>query len=76
LTQNNPGIGKIGRILSLMMLAVFLGLGYFFLGTNMMIKEFPRPNRTYIGLLLVAWAIFRGFMFWQRYKRMNEDEDQ
>jgi hypothetical protein len=75
LTQNNPGTGKISRIISLMMLMVFLGLGYFFLGTNMMIREFPRPNRTYIGLLLVGWAIFRGFMVWQRYKRTKQDDD-
>lgn len=59
-----------------MMLMVFLGLGYFFLGTNMMIDKFPKPNRTYIGLLLVGWALFRGFMVYQRYKRMQQQDDE
>lgn len=58
------------------MLLVFLGLGYFFLGTDLKIEEFPRPNRTYIGWLLVGWAVFRGFMIWQRYKRMKQEEDE
>jgi hypothetical protein len=77
LTQNNPGIGKIGLIISSSMLVVYLGLGYLFIGTHMMIDRFPKPNRIYIGLVLVGWAVFRGFMVWQRYKRMQrEDEDQ
>lgn len=59
------------------MLVVYLGLGYFFIGTDALLYKFPRPNRTYIGLVLVGWALFRGFMIWQRYKRMQrEDEDQ
>lgn len=75
--MNNPGTGKISLIISLMMLMVFLGLGFLFLGTTTWIDRFPKPNRIYIGLLLIAWAIFRGIMVWQRYKRMKrEDEDQ
>lgn len=57
------------------MLVIYLGLGYFFLGTDLMIDKFPRPNRTYIGLVLVGWGLFRGFMIWQRYKRMKQDDE-
>jgi hypothetical protein len=74
---NNPGTGKISLIIALSMMTVYLSLGYLFLGTSMWIDRFPKPNRTYIGLVLVGWALFRGFMVWQRYKRMqNDDEEQ
>ncbi len=75
--MNNPGTGKVSLIISASMLLVFLALGYLFLATPFLIDRFPKPNRIYIGLLLVGWAVFRGIMVWQRYKRMKrEDEDQ
>ncbi|CAN5789408.1 hypothetical protein BH11BAC7_BH11BAC7_01750 [soil metagenome] len=75
MNQNNPGTGKISLIIASMMLVVYLGLGYLFIATPMWTDRFPRPNRIYIGLVLVGWAIFRGFMVWQRYKRMKQDDE-
>jgi len=71
-----PGQGKINLVVSLTMLLIFLGLGYLFIGTNIWIDRYPKPNRVYIGLVLVGWSIFRGITVWMKYKRMkNENED-
>jgi hypothetical protein len=59
-----------------MMLLIFLGLGFLFIATNIWIDRYPKPNRIYIGLVLVGWALFRGITIWLRFKRMkNEHED-
>ena len=72
---NNPGNGKISLIFSLTMLLAYFGLGYLFIATDFAINRWPKPNRIYIGLVITGWGIFRGYMIWQKYKRMkNEDE--
>jgi hypothetical protein len=73
---NNPGSGKIGLIIASAMLPIYLGLGYLFIGTNAFIDKFPKPNRIYIGCIFLGWALFRGFMVWQRYKRMKDEENE
>ncbi|MBI3511652.1 MAG: hypothetical protein HY064_13405 [Bacteroidetes bacterium] len=72
---NNPGPGKITLLLSFSMVFIFLGLGYLFLATNVMPDRFPKPNRIYIGLVLVVWALFRGVTVWLKYKRELKDEE-
>ena len=61
------------------MAGVFLGLGCFFLFTDIWIDEYPRPFRNYIGYLLLGWAIFRLFTVWtkiRQIKREEEDENE
>src|SRR4051812_47756440 len=73
----NPGQGKfVNLVLSLTMLLVFLGLGFLFLFTNTMIDRFPKPNRTYIGFVLVGWAVFRGISVWLRFKRIKDEQNE
>ncbi|CAN5313439.1 hypothetical protein BH09BAC5_BH09BAC5_00980 [soil metagenome] len=76
MTQNNPGNGKVSLIFSSTMLLVYLGLGYLFIGTSLYIDIWPKPSRTYIGLVLVGWAAFRGFMIWQKYKRLKDEDEK
>jgi cytochrome c biogenesis protein CcdA len=75
LSLDNPGPGKITLVFSLSMALIFLGLGYFFIFTNIWIESYPRPSRTYIGLILCLWAVFRGISVWLKYKRMNEENE-
>ena len=73
----NPGPGKIPTLLSLGMVVIFLGLGFLFLFTNTWIDSYPKPSRTYIGLVLVGWSVFRGITVWMklRRERLEEQED-
>lgn len=76
----NPGPGKIPALLSIGMAAIFLGLGFLFLFTNTWIDNYPKPSRTYIGMVLVGWSVFRGITVWMKLQRMKreerEDEDE
>ncbi len=59
------------------MVGIFSGLGLLFLTTNVWIDDYPRPTRTYIGGMLLGWAVFRGISLYFRWRRMkNEDEDE
>ncbi|MSP69894.1 MAG: hypothetical protein EXR20_06445 [Bacteroidetes bacterium] len=67
---------KISLGFSIIMICVFLGIAFLFLFTELLSDRYPKPNRTYIGLLLGAWACFRGASIWLRYKKIkSENED-
>lgn len=57
------------------MLLAYFGLGYLFVGTDFAIGKWPKPNRIYIGLVIIGWGVFRAFMIWQKYKRMKNDNE-
>lgn len=58
------------------MVPVYLGAGYLFIGTNLMIDRIPAPRRYYVGLVFVGWAIFRGITVYLRYKQMKREEQE
>jgi hypothetical protein len=57
------------------MVGIFSVLGLLFLATNVWIEDYPRPMRTYIGGVLLGWAVFRGISVWLRWRRMKNDDD-
>jgi hypothetical protein len=71
----NPGPGKITNLLSLSMVIIFLGLGFLFLITDAWIDRYPRPTRTYIGLVLAGWSVFRGISVWLKMRRAKREEE-
>jgi hypothetical protein len=70
----NPGPGKITFVISMSMVVIFLGLGFLFLLTDTWIDSYPRPMRTYIGGVLVGWAVFRGTTSWLKFLRSKREE--
>jgi hypothetical protein len=56
------------------MAVLFLSLGVFFVFTNFQLETYPRPTRTYIGLVLLGWALFRGFTIYLRMRQEKQDE--
>lgn len=57
------------------MVAIFLGLGFLFIATNTWIDSYPKPTRTYIGLVLLGWSVFRGITVWMKWRRMKQEEE-
>jgi hypothetical protein len=72
---NNPGHGKITLLVSASMVLIFLGLGCMFLFTDAWIENIPPPNRSYIGYVLIGWAVFRGLTVVMKYRRISRDEE-
>jgi hypothetical protein len=56
------------------MVLIFLGLGCLFVFTDVMIDDYPRPTRNYIGYVLGGWALFRGVSVWMKYRRIQQQE--
>jgi hypothetical protein len=74
LFNSNPNSGKTAAYLALAMSAVFFGSGCFFLLTDIWYDKYPRPVRTYVGLVLIGWAIFRGLSTWLRLRQIKKEE--
>jgi hypothetical protein len=73
----NPDPGKITFILSFAMVVIFLFLGYVLIGTNFLADRLPpRPNRTYVGILLLVWAVFRAITVWMRYQKWKQENEE
>jgi len=62
-------------MLAAFMVIVFLGLGFVLFFTDVYLETIPRPNRYYVGAVLVIWSIFRGYFAWRRYK-LSQQEDE
>ncbi|HEU4718439.1 MAG TPA: hypothetical protein VFU15_11420 [Bacteroidia bacterium] len=62
-------------LLSMTMVLVFLGLGFLFLFTRVADDRFPAPQRYGIGGVLVAWAAFRTFTVWRKFKDSQKEEE-
>lgn len=73
---SNPGQGKITLLLSASMVMIFLGLGCFFVFTDVWIDRYPRPFREYVGYVLGGWALFRGFSVWMKYRTIQKEENE
>lgn len=56
------------------MAAAFLCCGFLFLTTNFLIERVPPPNRTYLGIVMLFYAAFRGTRQYNVYKRMTRGE--
>ncbi|MGL4596786.1 MAG: hypothetical protein ACRCYO_04625 [Bacteroidia bacterium] len=60
--------------MNLAMAALFLASGLLFLCTNMLMDRFPKPNRLWLGGVLILWAFFRAFTAYNAWQRMKLEE--
>lgn len=63
-------VNKIGHYFGFAMVAVYLALGLLFLFTDAAIDLFPN-YRTEVGLLMLAYAIYRSIMTYRKIKQSN-----
>ncbi len=61
---------KIFQLLSLAMIGIFWGLGFFLLFTHLWDDILPQPNRTILIFILFIYGAFRGY---RAIKKMRED---
>jgi hypothetical protein len=74
--DNNPVRGRVTIILSLAMAVLFVGLGCLLVFTTINIEDYPRPQRYWLGGILLLWAAFRGATVYLRWKKLKQhDED-
>lgn len=57
-----------------LMAAAFLCCGFLFLLSNFLIENVPPPNRTYMGIVFLLYAGFRGTRQYNVYKRIKRGE--
>jgi hypothetical protein len=63
-------------ITGIIMAALFIGCGFVFLGTNFLIERLPKPDRIWLGVIFIAYGGFRGARQYNRYKKMNQEENE
>jgi DMSO/TMAO reductase YedYZ heme-binding membrane subunit len=57
------------------MAAAFLCCGFLFLLSNFLIERVPLPNRTYLGIVMLFYAGFRGTRQYKMYQRIKRGDD-
>ena len=72
ISGSNPSVNKIRYYTHFIMVAVYLALGLLFLFTDIAIDMFP-ANRQPIGIIFLAYAIFRTVMTVIRLKRLKNE---
>ncbi len=70
----NPGLGKTRLVMNLAMAALFLASGLLFLCTNVLMDRFPKPNRLWLGGVLILWACFRAFTAYTTWQKIKHEE--
>jgi hypothetical protein len=58
--ENNPLITKIRYYFSVIIVALYLGIGLLFLFSDIAIETFP-AYREAVGALLICYAVYRGY---------------
>ena len=60
------------------MAAAFLCCGFLFLLSDVLIENFPQPNRKWLGILFIVYASYRGVRQYNLFKKLkrNENEEQ
>ncbi len=58
------------------MAAAFLCCGFLFLCTDVLIDNFPEPKRTWLGILLLVYAGYRGARQYFRFKKMQREVEE
>lgn len=58
------------------MAAAFLCCGFLFLLSNILIENFPEPNRTWLGVLFLVYAGYRGARQYLQYKKLYRPNNE
>ncbi|HXB39872.1 MAG TPA: hypothetical protein VNZ49_04970 [Bacteroidia bacterium] len=58
------------------MAAAFLCCGLLFLCSDVMIDNFPPPNRKWLGILFLVYAGYRGARQYIKFKKLKHDNDE
>jgi uncharacterized membrane protein YoaK (UPF0700 family) len=67
---------KVGWLFGLVMTIVFFACGIVFMFSDFMIENLPKPNRTYLALVFLAYAVIRAIRLYQQYKKFKTNEDR
>lgn len=60
----------------ILMAAVFIGCGFVFLCSDVLIDKLPKPNRTWLGVAFLAYGGFRAARQYNQFKRMKREENE
>jgi hypothetical protein len=66
----------VSLVINFGMATIILIMGFAMLLTDIYGDLIQRPNRTYLGLIFLAYAGFRYMRGWQIYKRNQRDEER
>ena len=66
--------GKITFGFSLIVVCLILFFGIVLLSTDLFEDRIPRPNRTYLGFVFIAYASYRGYRANKQYKEMKGEQ--
>lgn len=58
------------------MAAAFLCCGFLFLLSDALIENFPPPNRTWLGVLFIVYAGYRGARQYVLFKKLKQNQDE
>jgi hypothetical protein len=70
LEKEKPILRRVLQLLSLAMIGLFFGLGFFIWFTPLFEDILPQPNRTILIIILFVYGTFRGY---RAIKRMREE---
>ncbi len=63
---------KIVLIFGVLVAIFILFFGIVLLGTDLFIEKIPKPNRTFVGVIFILYAIFRGWRARQQFIKMRD----
>ena len=63
---------KIVLIFGLIVAVFILFFGITLLCTNMFIDKIPKPNRTFLGIVFILYAAFRGYRAKMAFDKMKD----
>ena len=59
-----------------LMAVAFLCCGFVFLLTDVLIDNFPYPNRKWLGVLLLVYAGYRGMRQFSQFKKLQRTDEK
>ena len=69
-------MNRVSWMMGLFMTVIVLSGAVVFSTTDILIDNFPKPNRNYLALLFLGYGIFRGIRVYQQFKKMKQDEKE
>jgi hypothetical protein len=66
---------KIIFVFGLVIVVLILSMGIVLLSTHLFTDKIPYPNRTFVGIVFILYALFRGYRAKQQYGRMKREEE-
>ena len=74
--MQNTQMQKVLFWFGMIMAAVFICCGFFFLLNKTFLERVPETNRTILGIVFILYGSFRATRQYSRYKQLQQRRDE